>query len=495
MVKGVTVERAQTYDLIIGRGMYLGQHDDYLPKGTVRDLTNYRPLTSIHEKILDPRIYTTAVMDAAATPLPILSMMHFETLAGVGYVFGVSTRRILSFDVTTKLFGVPNGLGDFTSIYNDAAYTLTVPAAGVNATITGADCDGMLGLNPWPIKAGDLIEDPLVAGSWLTIATVGATVAGVCAITVAAGTPFTGAFGPLAFTGVRRLLTSRTTDTVTFCFFNHLGTARIVMTNGGGAGAATGPDTTYDPILYWEPTMATFQPLPGVNNLRGYTYDATHLVTAMTAEIVVAYKDMLLAINLRERQLTDAGALNVWGAWASAPQRIRNTGIGSSTEWNLVGGVGYASWLDRPDTAGPIESAIVWRDNVFIGKRDELEILSFTGSTYPVFIVTKLLHDEGCQFRHGLCNLREDIVMLGNRDIYLMAETMPRKIGTNITAEMFAELDDNNRKQTFVCRWKGKNEIGYSTVLKARHCNLRYSAATVRWYGTTSTTRGRRLTL
>jgi hypothetical protein len=460
MVKGVTVERAQTYDLLLGRGVYLGIHDDYLPKGTVRDLLNYRPLTSVHEKMLDPRLYTTSVMDAAATPNPILGMIHFETLAGVGYVFGVSTRHILSFTPASRLFGGLNTAGeDFTSIYSTGTIS---SAGGGTATLQGAgvDGDGTAGLNLWPIKGTTATftgDELYYGGNHYHIAT--ATGSNPCTLTFTAAFPGGVVTQPYV---IRRLLTARNTDTVTFCFFNQgvasglVGAgpvgARIVMTDGGGEGAPTGAATTYDPILYWHPTLATFQPLPGVTNLRGQTK-----VTGMTAEVVVSYKDMLLAMNLKERTIT-GGA---WDPWADATQRIRNTGIGSSEEWNLVGGVGYASWLDRPDTAGPIEGAIVWRDNVFVTKRDEMEILQFTGYTNPVFRVTKLLQDEGCQFRHGMANLREDVVMLGNRDIYLITESIPRKIGTNITTEMFADLDDGSKKQTFVVRWKGRNEMWF----------------------------------
>jgi len=229
---------------------------------------------------------------------------------------------------------------------------------------------------------------------------------------------------------------------------------RIVIANGGGAGAMSDGQMCYDPILYWDASLASFQPLPGTNDLRGRTAGVVH---AMTAAVVLSYKEMLLAMNLRERQ-TAAG---VWQAWENAPNRLRNSDIGDSQAWNLVGGVGYASWLDFTDTPGGIEAAVNWKDTVIIAKRDEVQQMAFTGGTNPVFMRQKILHNEGCQYRHGLVALREEIVMIGNRDFYRIVEGLPYIMGIEIKERFFADIDETGARQTFAIRWKQKNEIWF----------------------------------
>jgi hypothetical protein len=466
-LKPSSIPRALPYDMPIGAGIHDEGMDGFLPKGKVHDLVNYRALIAANERIQPCKQYTDPPMAGApedpAQPgyitgeiQPILGYIPFEDAAGNGHVFVASARRIYELAMPGRTLPAPYAATDYTSIY--ATGLITSPG-GATATITGGDGNGTAGTNLWPLKAGDIIR---YLGVSYTIVTV--TGSSPCVLTFPGGTLF-----PITALGqpyeCRRLFTGANNDTFTFCpFYQGVNSGlpgmgnpgyRIIITNGGGNGAISDGAMTFDPILYWEPTLASFQPLPGTNNLRAPA--VAGVINAMTAHIVVAYKDMVLAMNCRERSVV----LGAWSAWVNATNRVRNTGIGSSEEWNLVGGVGYSAWYDFADTAGGIEASCNWKDLVVIAKRDEVNILAYTGGTNPVFQVQKVLHNEGTQYRHGLCALREDVVMIGNRDFYRIVEGLPSPFGSEVSKKFFEEIDENNARQVFVIRWKQKNEMWF----------------------------------
>ena len=446
-----TERRALPLDLNVARGLFIGPQEDMLPKGVVTEMLNYRPLTTLNERILPPRLFTDGILDEAAHPRAILALVSFEDFTGQGYVFGFTERRVFNLNLGNRTWPAPYTAGDLTSNYNNAAWTLQTVAGTVNATLdgVGSDWNGQAGTNLWPIKVGDLIEDPSAPGTYREIASVAAGPPPT-AITVTTNWAAPN-YGPGPFGGVYRLFTCLPSDTFTHCFFNQAGVARLVVTNGGGQGANSEPgQRAYDPPLYWEAGMASFQPLPGLNALRGSANTG-----GVTAEICISYKDMLLLLNLRERTLPGAGV------WVNMPQRIRNSDIGSCEIWNAPTGVEYANFVERTNTPGAIEAAANWRDMVLIGKRDQTELMMFTGGTNPVFVFENLLFNEGTQYRHGFAALREDLIMIGNRDIYRLAEAMPYKIGSEITEDFFSNIDEAGNRQVYAVRNKRKNEIWF----------------------------------
>jgi hypothetical protein len=459
---GTTVERAGTIDIQLASGLFLATpQDDFLPKGKVKVLENYRALGGLNERIIGPRLFTNSVLHPAPlAAAPILAIVPFEDFNGQGYVFGFTDRRIYQLNLGTRDWGA-----EFTSIYDVGTITVVGPFPQVTVTINGGDGDGTGAANRWPLKVNDYIQEP--GGLWYRINNVAGS--NPCVLTVDGG--FVGAHAAVPYE-VQRLFTVGPDDTYTWCFYNHQGAARIIVTNGA------------DPIMYWDPAaaMATFQPLEGVEALRGWPIDpadpAGTVATDLRAKIVVAYKEMLLAMNCRERLLTIPAA-PVWQPWMEFPQRIRNTDLQSCEDWDLVDGLGYANWNDRVDSPGPIECAANWRDTVVVAKRDQVELMKYTGGTQPVFYIQKMLHNEGTQFRHGMTPYKEDMVLVGNRNIYVLAGSLPISIGDQVADEFFDNMDEEGAQQLHTLHSKNRKEIWFFFRMKGfgrtnHGCNWAY---------------------
>lgn len=179
-----------------------------------------------------------------------------------------------------------------------------------------------------------------------------------------------------------------------------------------------------DRVKYWNVTMSDFADVPGLNDAEPGQVDV------IKVKCLSVFSNFLVIANTVEN-----------GNYYTT--RVRWSRYGDFTLWkNNPDGTGMAGYFDLQAESTGIVQLIPLGNLLLVCKPDAIYGMRFVGTPY-IFVVEKLIDDIGLIAPFGYTYYLNNLVFVGNDNIYMFNGSTLTPIGDNIANYFFNTLNTN----------------------------------------------------